>query len=71
MKNNIEGRIGSLYQTCAKKEGNSNDESGDYRNSVVGKPFGVNYFKIPNELPIDWRSTMETGTSGSFYQKDD
>lgn len=43
----------------------------DYRSEETDKPFAINYFKLPSELPLDWQMSGETGTQGSIYQKDD
>ena len=68
----LEGRLTSLYQTKGiLSETSDKNIMKDYGISKRNKPFAVNYFKTPRELPLDWMTSMETGTQGSVYQKDD
>lgn len=68
----LESRLNIFYQT---KQGKVEDEpeakSYDLRLDNKSKPFGVNYFSLPQELPLDWQDCGETGTHGTVYQKDD
>lgn len=63
----LEMKINQFYQrgTITSGEG-----SQDYRTGA-NRPFAINYFKLPSELPLDWQMSGETGTQGSIYQKDD
>ena len=65
-------RVGVLYQRKGPiNETRDTKKVLDYRVDSDAKPFAISYFKIPEELPLDWQSSNETGTKGSVYQKDD
>ncbi|MBI5798010.1 hypothetical protein HZA98_03860 [Candidatus Woesearchaeota archaeon] len=68
----LEKKVDTFYQI---KQGQVEDKpetrSYDLRLDPENKPFGANYFSLPQELPLDWQDCGETGTRGSIYQKDD
>jgi hypothetical protein len=66
----LEEQIGALYQRQSPDVSPVYER--DLREDIENKPFGVNYFKTPKELPLEWASNSETGTrGGGIVQKDD